>query len=100
MNANRQLWLSQLRQCAAVQIDVRLEARRAATDDREGQWQSMLCRAHDRLRAAADADPSAKPAAFDRWIHELICQPAAHAPRPRHRLLIEKLDEEIQLLLE
>src|SRR5688572_28995736 len=100
MNANRQLWRSQLCECAAVQIDVRLEPRRAAADDREGQWQPMLCRAHDRLGAATDADPGTKPPTFDRRIHELIRQPAAHAPRPCHRLLIEKLDEEIQLLLE
>src|SRR5262245_9073836 len=100
MNANRLVGLSELLQRAPVEIDKRQEAPGVATDDREGQGEAVPRRPDDRLRAATNTDPRAQPAVLNRRVDPLIRQWAAGPPRPRHWLLLEKPDEQIELLFE
>ena len=59
VHGDRQLGCAELRQRPLVEVDVRREARGLAADDRQHQREAVLRRAHDGLRAAADADPRA-----------------------------------------
>ena len=71
------------------QIDVGREPPRAAADDRQHERETVVRRAHHRLRRAADADPDAERAAgLDRRVHHLIPKRRARASRPRDRLLL------------
>src|SRR5687767_2005472 len=100
MDANRQHRLSQLRQGLPVQLDIGHESHCASTNDRKRERKAVLRRPNNRFGTAADANPGAQPAALDWWIHDLVRESAARAPRPGDWLLIEETHEQIEFLLE
>src|SRR4051794_4394555 len=57
MDSDRSGALPGALECLAEQLGERCETRRRSSDDREHQREAVARGAHDRLRAAPDADP-------------------------------------------
>lgn len=82
-----------------VEIDVGFEACRRATDDRQHQGKLVAHRAHDRFRAAADADPGAQ-GGFGGRIDGLIAEGRAGGARPGDARFADQPGKEVEAFLE
>ena len=100
MHGDRQRGLAELRKGAVIEIDIGTEARRIAADDGERQRQLVARRAHDRFRAAADADPGAQRRALDRREDALVLQRRPRLALPRDGVGADERGEEVELVLE
>ena len=97
---DRQLRLSVLLERALVELDVGREPIGVPADDRQHERQAEARGAHDRLGAAADADPGRDVSRGDRRAHELVVERRPELPRPGHGLLAQQAHEQVELLLE
>jgi hypothetical protein len=104
VDANGQRIDTALRERAVVEIDVRREPERVTADDREHERHSVPGRSHNRLGAAADADPRREATALGGRIHAQPVERRARLPAPRHRrtrpIRLEERGEQLELLLE
>ena len=100
MHGDRQRRLAELREGAVIEIDIGTEARRVAADDGERQRQFVARRAHDRFRAAADADPGAQRLALDRRKDALVLQRRPRPALPGHGVGADQRGKEVELVLE
>ena len=100
VDADRQGRTLELGQGQPEELREGLEARRRAADDRQHQRKPITCCAHNRLRAAADADPRGKRTGFQVRHHILVRERSSRISFPGHRGALEQLGEQVQLLLE
>ena len=75
--------VAELLERTTVEVGERREPRGAAADDREHERQAVVRRAHDRLGAAADADPGLQAAVLDGRVDELVGQRRPQLDRSR-----------------
>ena len=74
VDADRLTRTVELGEGTAVEIDVRLEARRIAPDDCQHHRQVVRGRANDRLRTAADSDPGFQRPGLDEREYGLVVE--------------------------
>src|SRR5437660_117296 len=92
--------MPELGERAMVELDVRREPPRRAADYRKHERKPVACGAHDRLGAAADADPGAHRSRLGRRIGALAREGRPGAARPRYGLFFQQLGEKLELLFE